>query len=709
MKYVKCMLLLAVGMSLNAFAGEPDPVYQADWRSIATHQTPEWLANDKFGIFVHWLPNSVPAFNDEWYARWMYVENHEVFAHHRKAWGDQGTFGYKDFIPMFKAEKWDPEEWAAFFKECGARFVVPNAEHHCHFAMWDSALTKWDSVEMGPKRDIVGDLSAACRKAGLRFGVSNHRARGWNFFTYKPEFDTMDPDYADFYWPQLGREPDAEWLEDWQARLHELVDKYQPDLMWFDYGWSQPAFEPYKKDYAAYYYNEAAKWGKQVGLIYKGDHLPKGAGILDVERGKLDKLWPELWMTDTTVFKNTWGYVTDAPMKPVNELLHDLIDIVSKNGTLLLNVGPKPDGTIPEDQRHILREMGKWLKVNGEAIYGTRPFMVYQDGENVRYTRKGRYVYATFLERPGESATLAALAPRKLGGLSVVSAVLLDGEETVEWASEDVGLKLEFPESLPGSRAWVVKIELQGIGFDRPTVRIEHRPEGGGVFAYGKVRNFTDELQNIDVRFFINGHPSVYRRVRLKPDETGDIRFEHRDQNHYGSSHLLIEDLTDGIVEFTIGQKRPESSPCLMAFPAVSMLGEWLFREGDDASWGSVDCDESEWKMALVPREWPIGRIPEKTGWFRKTVEIPASWKGRDLRMNLGVILDEDVVWFNGVKVGEKGYEAVEFHFAYEVRKYAIPSELVKYGEANTIAVRVHNHGVKGGMVGPPGFITVRE
>ncbi|MEM6886096.1 MAG: alpha-L-fucosidase, partial [Verrucomicrobiota bacterium] len=357
--YLRLVIFLSVfGFLAEALWGTAralpsrEPAYRADWQSLASHQTPEWLADEKFGIFIHWMPNSVPAFYDEWYARLMYMEGHEVYEHHQQKWGDQSEFGYKDFIPLFKAEKWDPEEWVAFFKDSGVRFVVPNAEHHDHFALWDSDLTKWDAMEMGPKRDVVGELAAATRNAGLRFGVSNHRARGWNFYTYKPEFDTTNPDYADFYWPQYGDEPDHEWLLDWQARLNELVDKYQPDLMWFDFGWGRhQAFEPYQQQFAAYYYNQADSWGKQVCLIYKGDDLPKGAGLLDVERGKLDRLWPDLWMTDTTVFKDTWGYVEGAPMKTVDALLHDLIDIVSKNGTLLLNIGPKSDGTIPEDQR----------------------------------------------------------------------------------------------------------------------------------------------------------------------------------------------------------------------------------------------------------------------------------------------------------------------------------------------------------------------
>jgi alpha-L-fucosidase len=686
------------------------PVYRADWQSLATHQIPVWLVDDKFGIFIHWMPNSVPAYNDEWYARWMYKKGNDVYEHHRETWGDQKTFGYKDFIPRFTAENWDPDEWVAFFKENGARFVVPNAEHHDHFAMWDSDLTAWDSMEKGPKRDVVGELASAARRAGLRFGVSNHRARGWNFYTYEPEFDTTDPAYADFYWPQYGDEPDEEWLADWRARLDELVDKYQPDLMWFDYGWGAPVFEPYKKDFAAYYFNRAADWGKSVTLIYKGDNLPKGVGVLDVERGKLDRLWPELWMTDTTVFENTWGYVEGAPMKTVDTLLHDLIDIVSKNGALLLNVGPRPDGTIPEDQKLVLRGMGSWLEANGEAIYETRPFTVYMDGESVRYTRKGNAVYAIFLERPSGRARLGEMAFDRLGGLEVNSVSLLDGSHSLEWAETDQGLEILFPAELPGSLAWTVKVELTGVGFDRPTVRVEHLPEGGAVFAYGKIHNFTDNLQTIDSRLFINGNAAgSVCRVRLEPGTSGDVRFEHRDQNHYGATHLLLTEVSESVNSFSVGRTQAESPARVIAYPSIPMLGTWLFHAGDDPRWSDPAFDDSGWDSTSVPGEWPLERTASQVGWFRRTVFVPTGWEGRDLYMNLGVIDDADETWFNGCKVGEKGYEKVEFHFAYEIRKFRIPSDIVEFGENNVLAVRVYNHENLGGLRGPPGFITVAE
>jgi alpha-L-fucosidase len=656
------------------------------------------------------MPNSVSAYND-WYARGMYQEGSAVFKHHKETWGDQKDFGYKDFIPMFKAENWDPVEWAQFFKSVGARYVVPSAEHHDHFAMWDSELTDWNAAKMGPKRDVIGELAEAVRAEGMYYGVSNHRARGWNFYTYDEAFDTMNPDYADFYWPQLDKEPDQAWLEDWQARLEEVVDKYHPDVMWFDYGWKDAAFESYKKNYAAYYYNHAAARNQEVVLIYKGDHLPLGAGLLDVERGKLDRLWPDLWMTDTTVFEDTWGYVEGAPMKTVETLLHDFIDIVSKNGVLLLNVGPKADGTIPDDQREVLIEMGKWLAINGESIYNTRPFNVDHEGEHIRYTRHGNAVYAIFLEQPNGTVSLDNLSTQKLGGLEVASVTLLDGGKSLEHTRTDTGLEISFPSELPGSRAWVAKISLSGIGFSKPKVTIVNGIDGGQVSAFGAVYNFTDEPQSIRTNFYANrDRMGPASQVDLAPGETGDVRFTHRLTNHYGAMDMILPSVDEGVYEFTFGQERPGESPAaIRAFPAVPLKGTLLFSDHDEDIFADADFDDSSWKTARVPGAWPIGRKAETVGWYRKHVTISQSWEGRELFLNLGVIADADTVYVNGHKVGEKGVEMVEFHFAHEIRKFNIPAEYINFGGENTIAVRVFNQQHDGGLVGPPGFITIAE
>ncbi|RMD74628.1 MAG: hypothetical protein D6820_16340, partial [Lentisphaerae bacterium] len=587
----------------------PDTVYQENWRSLAKHQLPLWLRDGKFGIFIHWAPNSVPAFYDEWYPRWMYREGHPVFAHHKKVWGDQKKFGYKDFIPMFRAENWDPDAWAALFRRIGARFVVMNAEHHDHFAMWDSALTTWDAMDRGPMRDVVGELAQAVRARGMKFGVSNHRARGWNFFTYQPQYDTTDPAYADFYWPQYGREPDRTWLLDWKARLMELVDKYHPDLMWFDYGWANPYFEPFKKSYVAYYYNQAAKRNQPVTVVYKGDHLPRGVGLLDVERGKFHQKWPTLWMTDTSVFETTWGYVKGAIPRSPNEIIDDLIDIVSKNGVLLLNIAPKSDGSIPESQTRLLREIGAWLKINGEGIYDSRPFDVFGEGENIRYTCRGNWIYVFFLDKPHDRVKLKELSTRNIPGLKVMEVVWVNHGRADNVSHDKNALSFDVPTALSGKYAWTAKIRLQGIRFTMPQVTIEMRPEGGAVFAYEEVHNLTDREQVVTAKLFINRQASGSPcRLILPPGQAGDIRFEHRDQMHYGAKPIMIHNLDAGVYEFSFGQKQPMSRVRVESFPLISMWGQWKFMSGDSADWKKPGWDDSRWTVCSFPGQCPIDR-----------------------------------------------------------------------------------------------------
>jgi alpha-L-fucosidase len=267
------------------------------------------------------------------------------------------------------------------------------AEHHDGFSMYDCSFTDWSAARMGPKRDVVGELAQAVRAEGLVFGVSSHRVEHWWFFGegMKLDSDVKDPRFAGLYAPAADRErsekgetpPSPEFLDDWLARTAELVDKYKPQLVWFDWWIAQPPVHANLQKLAAFYYNRGAEWGQGVAINYKkhgGESFPDTAGVLDIERGQLADLRPLFWQTDTSVSKTSWGYVLSHEYKTVDSIVDDLVDIVSKNGSLLLNIGPRPDGTIPEPEEAMLREIGRWLSVNGEAIYGTRPFTVYGEG-----------------------------------------------------------------------------------------------------------------------------------------------------------------------------------------------------------------------------------------------------------------------------------------------------------------------------------------
>ncbi len=390
-------LLFCLSVEIKIEAQDSIPYFQPTWESLSQYQCPEWYRDAKFGIFIHWGVYSVPAFGSEWYPRWMYVDSTvwgtNYYQHHVKTYGTPDKFGYKDFIPMFKAEKFDAKEWAKIFKLAGAKYVIPVAEHHDGFAMYNTSLSKWNAFNMGPKRDIIGELANAVRNEGLVFGISSHRCEHWFFMGTGRSIksDVNDPKYADFYGPATPFNPfdpksripmSTEYMNDWLLRCTELVDKYHPQVFYFDWYIEQPEMEPYRKTFAAYYYNHAKQWNKGVVLNYKDNAYPDSAAVYDIERGssKATKKFP--WQTDTSVGKKSWGYIEGEENKTSNELIDLLIDIVSKNGNLLLNIGPKADGTITNEQTNVLLAMGKWLAINGEGIYGTRPWDIVEEVTN---------------------------------------------------------------------------------------------------------------------------------------------------------------------------------------------------------------------------------------------------------------------------------------------------------------------------------------
>jgi len=467
----------------------PPGPFDPTWDSLERYQVPEWYLDAKFGIFIHWGVYSVPAFGNEWYARNMYVQGSPEFQHHVKTYGPQDKFGYKDFIPMFKAELFDAEAWVELFEEAGAKFVVPVAEHHDGFAMYKTKSNGWNAAEMGPKRDVVGELADATRKHGLIFGVSSHRAEHWWFMNGGRDFpsDVQDPQYADFYGPAVsgpsdfGKNPPNEvHMDDWLLRCAELVDNYRPQLFWFDWWIEQPQFAPYLRRFASYYYNRAYAWGQGVAINYKNEAYPEKAAVFDVERGQLADIRPRFWQTDTAVAKNSWSHVEGMDYKTSESLIHDLIDIVSKNGALLLNIGPKSDGTIPEGDQAILRDIGAWLKINGEAIYGTRPWKVFGEGpthvasgaftdtnrapfteEDIRFTQKSGALYATVLKGVSGGAKIKSLSLNSgLEPRTIAKVELLGGGECA-FTRDAEALHVSLPESIDRTHAVALKVSFE--------------------------------------------------------------------------------------------------------------------------------------------------------------------------------------------------------------------------------------------------------
>ena len=405
--------------------------YKDNWDSLFQYRIPQWYKEMKFGIFIHWGIYSVPAFANEWYSRNIYIQGTSEFEHHVKTYGPHNEFGYKDYIPMFTADKFNPQEWADLFKEAGAKYVIPVGEHHDGFQMYASDISHWNAAQMGPKRNVLGELKEAIEGNGMVMGTSTHRAEHWFFMGHGKEFDSdiKEPlKRGDFYWPAMKEHdvhdlyspsPSEEFLEDWLVRCCEIVDRYKPSIMYFDWWIEHSAFKPYLKKFAAYYYNRAEEWGREVAINYKHDAFQFGCAIVDIERGQFADSKPYYWQTDTAVARNSWCYTTTNDYKSANEIICQLVDIVSKNGTLLLNIGPKGDGSIPKEDKEILQTIGRWLKANGEAIYGSKVWRQFGEGptnvtegqfsdgsetkftkEDIRFTVKGSYLYAIVLQWP---------------------------------------------------------------------------------------------------------------------------------------------------------------------------------------------------------------------------------------------------------------------------------------------------------------------
>lgn len=445
----------------------PEGPYEASWQSISAHyRTPEWFQDAKFGIFIHWGVFSVPAAGSEWYPKHMYNGLAKV---HREKWGCQSQFGYKDFIPMFKAEKFNASEWAELFREAGARYVIPTAEHHDGFAMYDSKLTRWNAKQMGPCRDIIDELAEAVRHEGLKFGVSNHRIENWDFmYPLNMPRDSTDlflPDYSDLYGPpqkpteqsgmgpkalaaaanggateavineaaQEGRHPQSDaFLNEWELRVHEIIDRYQPDLLYFDNGINYRSLDPWKLRLARYYYNSAHHWQKEVSIQSKAQAYLAGS-IQDFERESRAprKPYDRYWQVDDPI-GNKFGYIEGLKLQSADGIIRNLVDNVACGGNLCLNVSPRSDGTIPDDQQQVLRAIGKWLRQNGEGIYGTRPYKTAIE-KNIRFTQapspSGKAgegtVYAFVLRWDGKPFTIKSLDVSKVK--SIIS--LADGKK----------------------------------------------------------------------------------------------------------------------------------------------------------------------------------------------------------------------------------------------------------------------------------------
>ncbi len=471
--------------------------YQPNWESLSQWQVPQWINDAVMGFYAHWGVYSVPGhrFNDGkevvdsglWYGKFMYIpnglkrNNYGCYDFHRKNYGEPCETGYHELIPLFTAAKWDPDEWVSLFKYAGGDYAGVTAEHGDGFVLWDSDYDKFNSMDMGPKRDIVGELFEACRKQGLKTVATVHEPPAETYeeaFEHCPEDSHFhDPQYADLY--QMSE------FDVLNKKLLELTDKYQPDQLWFEDAYC--GLENWK-EYIAYYYNQGEKWGKEVFISQKHDLAPLSCSIFDIEGGifgggvwawaGMEKPQKQRWQKDVPI-GNYWAYAEGVGCRPVNMLIDGVIDRISKNGVTLFDVAPKADGTLPQEQIDGLKAMGDWMKHNKEALYAARCAPFHPGGVDthaagtIRFTEKGDYLYAIEMgnQWPPTKGFAAygdskkPQAPFTIPGVKAVEGsdiIMLGDNKPLKWQQKDNDIIIEeLPKKLPCDYAWSFKIQVK--------------------------------------------------------------------------------------------------------------------------------------------------------------------------------------------------------------------------------------------------------
>ncbi|HWC97457.1 MAG TPA: alpha-L-fucosidase [Candidatus Sulfopaludibacter sp.] len=515
MNFTRRQVLAAMGASTFAVRGHAADLpiaagkFKPDDESLQQYQYPDWFRDAKFGMWAHWGPQAVPRQGD-WYAKRMY--QHDIAArggngptrqdpankYHMEHYGHPSKFGYKDIIPLWKAERWNPDQLMALYKKAGAKYFVSMATHHDNFALWNSKLHRWNAVQTGPRKDVVGLWQKAAKKQGMRFGVSEHLGASYTWFQSAHSadstgpivgvpYDGNDPQYADLYHGKA--EPgDTGWLtnnpvwqREWFDRIKELVDGYHPDLLYSD---SAMPFENVGRSLIAHYYNQdIAKNRGKFEAVYTCKQVSGGKWVRDIERGVAEGISAEPWQTDTSI--GDWYYRTGQKYKTSTEIVQMLTDIVSKNGCLLINVVQTPEGDLEPDILKIVDGIAAWTSVNGEGIYGTRPWAVYGEGpstkaqtkgqfgglrdvpdkayapEDFRFTKSkdGKALYAFCLGTPGGEMRITSLGRNsKLSEKTVAAVQLLGGKTKLDAKQEDDALVIQVPANLPASPATGFKV-----------------------------------------------------------------------------------------------------------------------------------------------------------------------------------------------------------------------------------------------------------
>ena len=488
--------------------------------SFKNYQYPEWFRDAKLGMWAHWGPQAVPMMGD-WYAKHIYVQGHPQYQHHLENYGHPSKTGYKDIIPLWKAEKWDPDRLMAMYKKAGAKYFVSMGSHHDNFYLWNSKLHKWNAVNMGPHRDVVGDWQKAAKKLGLKFGVSEHLGASFTWFqdSHKSDktgplagvpYDGANPQWQDLY--HFPAEPgdtgwystNPKWQHQWFERIRELVDNYQPDLLYTDGG--VPFGNEIGRSMIAHLYNSSvARNHGKTEVVYTCKQQSNGMWVEDLERGVMPGIRPYPWQTDTSI--GDWYYNKNWKYRGADWVIHMLVDIVAKNGNLLINVVQRPDGSLDPEAEKILDEMATWIAINGEGIYGTRPWLVHGEGpvrakgghfgedfkysaKDIRFTSKGdRTLYAFALGYPDDGKLVIRSLAKFPGVTGAIEKITLLGAGAVQFTHDAEALTVQLPAQKPCDYAVALKITGENLRGFKPELAAPQTPsvqaDNSGNFTLG--------------------------------------------------------------------------------------------------------------------------------------------------------------------------------------------------------------------------------
>ena len=596
-------LLLIYGCTTPQAKQKP---YAEDWEDLNRYPQAEWLNDLKFGMYFHWNYNSITEV-DGGYGMRMYNTEHKAYKSHLEKYGDPAKFGYKDFAPMFTAEKFSAKEWADNLERAGGKFLVGMAVHHDGFDLYDSSFTPWNSVDKPPHIDIMGELAKEARARGMKFGATTHLAWNWLYFStfmYPNKFDAAEaPELYNIHDPKGS--PSPEFVQEWYNRTTELIDKYKLDFLWFDFGTQHEAYaKDYTRKLTAHYYNRSLEWGKTVAMASKIGFQNDKSKVRDVEQGKLGYIRYPQWMADCTM-NDGWfdlsGKVANATEPTGHFWLHQLIDIASKNGTLLLNLGPEGDGSWPVRYKNELFKMGDWLKVNGEAIYYTKPWHRYGEGthhygdasfyklgttytaDDVRFTRGKDCLYAIVMGWKEGEVNIHSLGLKEIPGLDIKKITYVATGEEAEWELSKENLSIQLPKADSTQYAYAYKIEGEGLFPTREDEYLNVHIKHEGLPDVAKVViSIEGEAQLALAEVFVKGdakfhwtHDYAVEASSVQGDCVATLAIDEN-TNEHPDMHTTAMTQQEANPSFTVSLKKPIKFTALQLFPSIQNRKDFL-------------------------------------------------------------------------------------------------------------------------------------